>query len=122
MVKRAGGIAVDGPKSLYFVILVNRIRSRPEQGQLDMAANDKTILVIDQNPIVADNVKSLIEFMDTPCVITANRKDWRTRLGERRLEALFVGPDFSDAEVNGLLTELSKIDPNVPIVMMQTDE
>ena len=84
--------------------------------------SDKTILVVDPNTVVADKVKGLIEFMDTPRVITALPQDWKARLGEQRLEALFVGPDLSDEDVQALLSELASIDPNVPVVMMQAAE
>jgi len=84
-----------------------------------MSLIDKTILVVDQDPSVAENLKELIEFMDAPCVITAMPDDWKARLGDRRLEALFVGPDLSEAEVNVLMDELSQFDPNVPVIMMR---
>ncbi len=84
-----------------------------------MSSLDRTILIVDQDPTVAQNVKELIEFMDAPSVITAMPDDWQERLGERRLEALFVGPDLSDDEVNHLLDDLSQLDPNVPVIMMQ---
>ena len=84
-----------------------------------MSLLEKTILVVDQDPSVAENVKELIEFMDAPCVITALPDDWKKRLGDRRLEALFVGPDVSDDEVNHLMDDLSQLDPNVPVIMMQ---
>ncbi len=83
------------------------------------SANDKTILVIDADAAKADNVRELIEFMDMPSVITAIPADWRERLGERRLEAMFVGPELTDSEVAGLVSQLEEMDPNVPIVMMQ---
>lgn len=86
-----------------------------------MTAGEKTILVVDQDPVLAEHVKELIEFLDSPSVVTAEPKDWRQRLGERRLEALFVGPDLARDEVLVLLTDLRSVDPNVPIVVMQGD-
>ena len=80
---------------------------------------EKTILVIDADAAMADNVRELIEFMDMPSVITAIPGDWQERLGERRLEAMFVGPALSDTQVAGLMSELEDVDPNVPVVMMQ---
>ncbi|MDH3747800.1 MAG: hypothetical protein OER97_06295 [Gammaproteobacteria bacterium] len=80
---------------------------------------DKTILVVDQDRALAENLKELIEFMDQPYVVTAVPTNWRQRIGERRLEAVFVGPDLSDQDVSGLLADLKIFDPNVPVVMMQ---
>lgn len=87
-----------------------------------MTAGDKTILVVDQDPVLAAHVKELIEFMDSPSVVTAEPADWRQRLGERRLEALFVGPDMSPDDVSVLLSDLRSVDPNVPVIMMQGDD
>lgn len=77
------------------------------------------MLVVDLDLGRAENLKSLIEFMDTPSVITAMPDDWRNRLGARRLEALFVGPELGDDAIAALLSELEQFDPNVPVVMIQ---
>ena len=84
-----------------------------------MTNGEKTILVIDHDLTVSRHVKELLEFMDSPCVVTAMPEDWQERLGQRRLEAMFVGPELEDDAVEELLTELESLDPNVPIVMMQ---
>ena len=85
------------------------------------SATDRTILIVDLDPILADHVKELIEFMDSPSVVTAEPKDWRERLGGRRLEALFVGPDVSEDAVSLLMADLQAVDPNVPVVMITGD-
>ena len=79
-----------------------------------MSGSDKTILVVDQDSELAENLKELIQFMDQPYVVTAAPENWRQRLGDRRLEAVFVGPDLSEHEVGGLLADLKLFDPNVP--------
>ena len=84
-----------------------------------MADGEKTILVIDHDLTVSRHVKELLEFMDSPCVVTAMPEDWQERLGQRRLEAMFVGPELEEGTVEELLTELETLDPNVPVVMMQ---
>ncbi len=84
-----------------------------------MANGEKTIMVIDHDLTVSKHVKELLEFMDSPCVVTAMPEDWKERLGERRLEAMFVGPELEDDTVDELLTELETMDPNVPVVVMQ---
>ena len=84
-----------------------------------MTNGEKAILVIDHDLTVSRHVKELLEFMDSPCVVTAMPDDWRERLGQRRLEAMFVGPEIKEDAVEVLLTELETVDPNVPVVMMQ---
>ncbi len=84
-----------------------------------MTNGEKTILVIDHDLTVSKHVKELLEFMDSPCVVTAMPEDWQERLGQRRLEAMFVGPELEDDTVEELLTELELLDPNVPVVVMQ---
>ena len=84
-----------------------------------MANGEKTIMVIDHDLTVSKHVKELLEFMDSPCVVTAMPEDWKERLGQRRLEAMFVGPELEDDAVDELMTELETLDPNVPVVVMQ---
>ena len=83
-----------------------------------MADQSSVILVINGRKRAASNLKELIEFMDTPLVCTAAPDEWRQRLGDHRLEALFVGPDLSDADVNAIMSGVAQFDPNVPIIMM----
>lgn len=83
-----------------------------------MTSADCLILVVNRTEADAANLKELIEFMDTPRVRTAAPTDWRSKLGDSRLEALFVGPDLSDHEVDRLLGDIHGLDPNVPIVMI----
>jgi len=85
-------------------------------------SDNYTILVINQVKFEGENLKELIEFMDTPNVCTATPDAWREALGERLLEAVFVGPDLSDDHLDGLLAEIRDFDPNVSIVIMQAGE
>lgn len=87
-----------------------------------MIGDEYVILVVNRGNAEAENLKELIEFMDTPNVRTAVPGHWHEVLGERRLEALFVGSDLSANEVNTLLADIGKFDPNVPIVMMDDGE
>ena len=86
-----------------------------------MTSGDCVILVVNRSESAARNLKDLIEFMDTPPVIIAAPDDWQHELGTQRLEALFVGPDMSDGEVDRLLKDVGDLDPNIPIVMMNED-
>ena len=81
---------------------------------------DRVILVVSGVAADAENLRGLIEFMDTPNVKTARPGDWRSTLGDARLAALFVGQDLSTEEVDVLLGEVVRMDPNVPIVMLDS--
>ena len=76
------------------------------------------ILVIDSEQAAATKLKSMIEFMDSPRVITAAPGDWQSSLGDERLDAVFIGSDVADGDVDAMLHELEHIDPNVSIVMI----
>ena len=86
-----------------------------------MTGVEHVILVVNRNESAARNLKDLIEFMDTPPVLIAAPDDWQKRLGEQRLDALFIGPDMSERVVGKLLADIGALDPNVPIVMMNED-
>ncbi|MEM1175982.1 MAG: hypothetical protein AAGA33_09245 [Pseudomonadota bacterium] len=77
------------------------------------------ILVVNHGQDQARSLKQLIEFMDTPEVLTATPEAWRDCLGDDPLEALFVGADLSESDVKQLLIDVGRINPDVPIVMMQ---
>jgi len=87
-----------------------------------VASGEHVILVVNHSESAARNLKDLIEFMDTPPVLIAAPEDWQRRLGKQRLDALFVGPDMSDTEIDKLLSEISETDPNVPIIMMSEED
>ncbi|HNP34405.1 MAG TPA: hypothetical protein PKK10_01020 [Woeseiaceae bacterium] len=87
-----------------------------------MPSGNLTILILGQDPGLSAHVKELVEFMDMPHVITAFPDDWKLKLGNNRLEALFVNPDVSSAVVSDVLNDLSKLDPNVPIVMLGSSQ
>ncbi len=77
------------------------------------------ILVVNHGREQARSLKQLIEFMDTPEVLTSTPSEWRDCLGDDPLEALFVGADLSESDVKQLLIDVGRINPDVPIVMMQ---
>lgn len=83
---------------------------------------NQVILVINHRQAEAENIKELIEFLDTPQVMVAAPEDWRETLGDERLEAVFVGPDLAPAEVDALIVDIGKFDANVPIVMLQGED
>lgn len=87
-----------------------------------MTSGENLILVVNHGEPAARNLKELIEFMDSPRVRIAAPEDWRDKLGDHRLEALFVGADLSAGEVDALLVDIGKLDPNVPIVMLEDEQ
>ena len=87
-----------------------------------MTTGDYMILVVDRTEARASNLKSLIEFMDTPSVCTATPGEWRKCLGENRLEAIFLGPGLPSSDVKKVMVDVGDMDPNVPIVMLHGDE
>jgi hypothetical protein len=83
-----------------------------------MAFTDSLIMVVNRGKAEADHLKQLIQFMDNPAVATARPSRWRERLGDHRLEALFVGPDLNGKDLDVLLKDIAEYDPNVPIVLV----
>ncbi len=81
-----------------------------------------TIMVVNAGATMADNLKELLEFMDTPEVRIATPSRWREIADDRRVEAVFVGPDLGDAEVRTLLTGIRDLDPSIPIIMLDAEE
>ena len=79
-------------------------------------AEDPLIMVIDGAETRAANLKELIEFMDAPRVTIANPENWRERLGERRLGAVFLGADLDKRRIDQVIREIGELDPNTPIV------
>lgn len=84
-----------------------------------MSPSNRTILILGADQQVAAHLKELVEFMDVPHVVTAMPADWKARLGNGRLEALFVNPELPDEDVYSVLDELSELDPNVSVVMLE---
>ena len=76
------------------------------------------ILVVDTKAAVAERLKSMIEFMDTPAVVTAGPGEWRACAEGERLDAVFLGPDLGDEQVQDVFDGVSEIDPNASIVIV----
>lgn len=87
-----------------------------------MAANDRLIVVIDPAEGRATNLKALIEFMDVPSVCIASPEDWRSKLGDRRLAAVFLGQDIPERDLERLIGDVGNYDPNVSIVLVGANE
>ena len=86
-----------------------------------MSSIDSMIMVVNRSGLAADNLKELIEFMDAPHVCTATPKKWQEQVGDSRVEAVFIGPDLSDRDIRGVVTEIGQLDPNIPVVVITED-
>ena len=84
-----------------------------------MGSSDSMIMVVNRTAPTAENLKELIEFMDAPNVYTATPAEWREQVGDHRLEAVFIGPDLDDEDIHTLVDDIGKLDPNIPIVMIE---
>jgi DNA-binding NtrC family response regulator len=78
-------------------------------------------MIIDGKRARGQNLKELLEFMDTPSVQIASPDDWRKRLGDRRLAAIFLGDDLQQAQIEQLMCDVAEVDPNAAIVMMSAE-
>ena len=83
---------------------------------------DRLIMVIDGDGPRAQNLKELIEFMDVPRVQISAPDNWRSRLGDRRLAAIFLGEDLAQEQIKRLMEDIGELDPNLPIVMVNRDQ
>lgn len=80
------------------------------------------IMIVDDAPDRAQNLKSVIEFMDVPQVRISAPEDWRSRVGDRRLAAVFLSGDLDHDRLHRVIAEVGEHDPNVPIVIVNDTE
>lgn len=80
------------------------------------------ILVVNRGDRSAERLCQLIEFMDNSDVYATTPGEWKTCLGNARLDALFVGADLVESEVDTLLSQVGELDPDVPIVLMHGEQ
>ena len=83
-----------------------------------MTASDRVILIVDSSAERSERLKSLVEFMDAPCVVTSRPKDCGKRMEEHRLAAVFVSRSLEQERMTALIEEIGRNDPNVPIVLV----
>jgi Flagellar regulatory protein FleQ len=79
-------------------------------------------MIVDETPDRAENLKELIEFMDVPEVKVAIPEDWRSRIGDSRLAAVFLSDDLDNDKLRRLIADVGDHDPNVPIVLVKHAE
>lgn len=83
-----------------------------------MTGHDGIVMVISDTPDEAQNIKELIEFMDMPLVCTSVPANWLSLVGERILDAVFLGPDLPDKSFRSVVDQVGEYSPNVPIVVL----
>ena len=83
-----------------------------------MSTEIDLILVVAESAELARDIKDLLEFMEAEQVAVAAPGDWRSETGDRRLAAVFVGPDIPGDQSARLLAEIGDFDPAVSIVMV----
>ena len=76
------------------------------------------MLLISQGEEIAQEIRKLIEFMDAPSVCATTPTDWQQRVGDARLEAVFVCPDLTDVQTRCVIEAIGARDPNTPIVVV----
>ena len=86
-----------------------------------MVGNEHLILVINTAEDRAWQLKESIEFLDAPAVRVAAPEDWQSQIGDHRLTAVFVGNDLPKPDLDRLIGDVGKLDPNVPIVLVGED-
>jgi DNA-binding NtrC family response regulator len=84
-----------------------------------MTDSERLIMVIDNSGDRARHLKELLDFMDAPSVRTATPGNWKSRVVGHRLVAVFLNECISEVEVATLIDNVGKLDPDVPIVLVQ---
>ena len=86
------------------------------------ANNSLLFMIVDEGLERAENLKELIEFMDVPQVEVMPPDNWRSRIGDRRLAAVFLSNDLDPHKLRSLISDVGDHDPNVPIVLVNRAE
>jgi len=87
-----------------------------------MSNENRVIMVVDESEARSHDLKSLIEFMDAPTVRTADPANWHAKLNDERLAAVFVPRDLAEDRIRTLLEDIGRVDPNVPIVLVERQQ
>ena len=83
-----------------------------------MTSSDRVILVIDDQPERANQLRDMIEFMDAPSVRVLHPNRWRENVEDLRIAAVFLSDSVSEAASDRVVRDIGRIDPNIPIVML----
>lgn len=86
-----------------------------------MPNRDNIILVVDRSEHDAADLQRLIQFMDSPNVAVVSPEKWKSEIGARRVEAVFVGTELDDKEIHAVVREVGELDPNIPVVLLSEE-
>lgn len=83
-----------------------------------MQSENHLIFIVTDDGDAAGHLKELLEFMDAPLVECVLPAKWQSRLGNRRLSAVFLGPGMDARTCESIISEIGKLDPNTSIVIV----
>ncbi len=83
-----------------------------------MTGNERLIVVVDSSYDRANDLKDLIEFLDAPAVCIATPGNWKSRIGDNPLAAVFLNECIPQTDIAALIENVGKLDPNIPIVLV----
>lgn len=113
---------------VYSVNSVSRRGTRQQQAGTDSRAtmnnnNDALaiILIIDSDSARAEQLKSMIEFLDAPSVRIAAADNWHSVAADATLSAIFIGNGLATDDAEQVASEVRQSYPSVPLVMVDAD-
>jgi len=78
------------------------------------------IFVFAESADVAQDMRNLLEFMDTHRVEIANPDNWQDQLDGRALSAVFLAPDVADETREVLIDEIGRLDASISVVVVNS--
>ena len=83
-----------------------------------MQVEKEVILVIALDEQMARDIKDLLEFMDAEHVETTSPDRWQAQVEERRVRAVFVGPDLPHETSARIIDQIGEFDPKISVVVV----
>lgn len=80
------------------------------------------ILIIDCDIARAEQLKSMIEFLDAPAVRIAAADDWQSIAKSAGLTAVFIGNGFDADAAQRIAGDVQQAHPEVPLVMVDAED
>ena len=78
------------------------------------------IFVFAESTEMAQDIRNLLEFMDTHRVEIAEADAWQEQLNGRALSAVFFAPDVPDETRELLLDDIGRLDADISVVVVNT--
>ena len=83
-----------------------------------MQTQKELILVIARDEQMARDIKDLLEFMDAEHVETTSPERWQSQVENRRVSAIFVGPDLRRETSARIIDQIGEVDPKISVVLV----